>query len=497
MATNPQSAYRSWLGVSKDPINANLGATYPAATTTFVLTSVTGSPASVHAVVFIDGNNTETLAVSSWTAGTSTLVTTTGSTFAHNANTSVFFQTLGQVGPTAFLPVTKLDFSDKYDQLYAKPYIGSQVTATGAQQGMRIGNFSVEGDLYADSFGYIANAFFGAYDTAASLAPTQLSSLSATSGSVITASVSAAATFVIGQAVTLTGTVTGGTGNWNAVLGQTTVASVGTNSFTFTTGASVSGSPTVTGASVAAAYAYSFSPQNSGNGQPPAYIFWDYNPGNSNLRCYYGAVISDLSIKMDPAALTQFTCTGMSNAGGVVAGTGSTSVAAASVTVPTPTFSTFTPVAARVGGTTIAGTINPDVLTCEFAFKRNEFGPVNTIQGTQDPLSIFSGPVDSTAKWSLVMADDTLYNQYVNQTQPSFQIAAIKGLGTAANGVFIHQNQANYEDVKITQMGKAYVTLEGGHTAIANTTDASAAGGGYSAARLTISTAGAGTSTLY
>lgn len=497
MATNPQSAYRSWLGVSKNTTYGSLGATYPTSTTTFVLTNVTGTPANTQAVVFVDGNNTETLAVSSWTSGTSTLVTTSSSQFAHNANTQVFFQTLGAVGPTAFMPVTKLDFSDKYDQLYAKPYIGSQVTATGAQQGMRIANFSVEADLYADTFGYIASSFFGAYDYVSSISNIQLASLSATSGSVITASVSSAASFVIGQEVTLTGAVTGGTGNWNAVLGQTQVASVGTNSFTFTTGASVSGAPTVSGASVSTPNAYSFSPQNTSNGQPPPYIFWDYNPGNSNLRVYYGAVVSDLTIKMDPAALTQITASGMAFAGGVVAGTGSTSVAAASVSVPTPTYSTFTPVATRVGGTTIAGNINPDVLTCEFDFKREEFGPVNTIQGTQDPLSIFSGPITATAKWSLVQADDTLLNQYINQTQPSFQIAAVKGAGTAANGVFIHENQANYEDVKITQTGKAYVTLDGGHTAIANTTDASTAGGGYSPARVTVNTGTSGSSTQY
>ena len=495
MAQNPQSAYRSWLGVSKDTINGNLAASYPAGTTTFVLTNNTGTPLNTHAIVFIDGPNTETLAVSSWTAGTSTIVTTSVSQFAHSANVYVFFQTAGSVGPTAYLPITKLDFSDQYDQLYDKSYRGSQATSYGAQQGMRIGNFSIDGDLFADSFGYVASSFFGAYDAATSISNVQLSSLSAASGSVITASV--AGTFVPGQSVTLTGSITGGTGNWNAVLGTYTVASVGTNSFVYYTGASVSGAPTVTGASVSTPNAYRFSPQNSGNGQPSSYIFWDFNPGNSNLRCYAKSVVSDLTIKLDPAALTNYTATGMALASGVVAGTGATAAAAASVTVPTPSFSSFTPVAARVGGTTLGGTVNPDMLTCEFALKRDEFGPVNTLEGIQDPLSIFSGPVECTAKWEMVQADDTQLNAYIQQTQPTFQVAAVKGTGTAANGVWFHNNQANYEAVKVAQTGKAYVTLAGGHTAIANTTDASTAGTGYSPISLTISTATSGTSSLY
>ena len=137
MAQNPQSAYRSWLGVSKDTVNANLSATYPAGTTTFTLTNVVGTPTNAQAVVIVDGPNTETLAVSSWTAGTSTLVTTSVSQFAHSANIYMFFQTAGAVGPTAYIPVTKLDFSDMYDnKLLDKSYRGSQATAFGAQQGI-------------------------------------------------------------------------------------------------------------------------------------------------------------------------------------------------------------------------------------------------------------------------------------------------------------------------------------------------------------------------
>ena len=497
MAQNPQSAYRSWLGVSKDTTNGSLTSYYPSGSNTFILTNVNGTPTNAMAVVFVDGNNTETLAVSSWTSGTSTLVTTTTSSFAHSANTYVFLQTAGAVGPTAFIPVTALDFHDDYVQLYDTGYRGSQATSYGAQQGMRLGNFSIGGDLFPDTFGYIAQSFFGAYDAVTSSSNVAVSSLSAASGSVITASV-ASGSYLVGQPVTFTGAVTGGSGPWSQVIGTQTVASVGAGSnFTFTIGASVGGTPTVTGASVSSPNAYSFSPQNTSNGQPNSYLFWDYNPGNSNLRVYAKAIISDLDIKLDPAALTKWTATGQAYASGVVAGTGSTSAAAASVSVPTPTFSTFTPVASRVGGTVIGGTAVPDTLTADYTLKREDFGAVNTIQGTQDPLSIFSGPVSCQVKWEIVQADDTQLNNYINQSQPSFQVSAMKSSGTAANGVFLRNTQANYEAVMVKQMGKAYVTLDGGHTGIANTTDISSAGSGYSPVRVTVATATSGTTTIY
>src|SRR6185437_15429860 len=99
-----------------------------------------------------------------------------------------------------------------------------------------------------------------------------------------------------------------------------------------------------------------------------------------------------------------------------------------------------------------------------------EFGEVNTIQGIQDPLAIFSGPVSLTTKVELVQADTTLYNDYTNITQPTFDVKAVKGLTTAQNGIEIHLNQANFDGITILQTGQAYVKLSGSIVGIANTT---------------------------
>ncbi len=408
MATLPQASFRSWIGVAKDTVNANLSAAVVAGATSLPLTNTSGTTGTLttagatYSAVIVDGPNTETVALTgNLSAGAVPCAATAN---AHSANAYVYFQLTASIGPTAFLPATKIEMVGDYAQLYDKHYEGSQANVFGAQQGMRIGQIALDGNLVADSFGYILGSFFGAYD------------YSATGGS----------------------------------------------------------NPTT----------YAFSPQNTGNGQPPSYLFYQYNPGDNEVWVFAKAIIGQITVKINPEQLITWSATGLAFAPGVVA-------------TPSTAFSALTPVAGRTGLTTIGGTINPDLLDCEFTLKREEFEAVKTIQGIQDPLTIFSGPVDVQSKWQMVMADDTQLNNYYLQSQPSFDIKALKGSGTGQQGIEIHCNQANYEAVKPTPTGKAYVMLDGAFTAIANTTDASTAGGGKSPVKVTLSTGTLTGSTLY
>jgi hypothetical protein len=232
---------------------------------------------------------------------------------------------------------------------------------------------------------------------------------------------------------------------------------------------------------------YAFSPLNTSNGQPPPYLVYIYNPANSNTRVFAKAVCSDLTIKLDPGALATYTSTWKSFASGVVANPG---------TIP-PTFSSFTALPSRVGGTTIGGTVTGKLESAEYSFKREEFAPIFTLQGVQDPLALFSGPVACTAKTVIIPDDDVQFLNYINQSQPAMVVTATIGATTAANGIKIQTTKSNYETVKVVQTGKAYVTLDVPFTAIANSTDKSTAGGGLSPALVTLSTGTVGTATLY
>ena len=146
--------------------------------------------------------------------------------------------------------------------------------------------------------------------------------------------------------------------------------------------------------------------------------------------------------------------------------------------------------------TGIGGTITGKVEMAEYAFKRENFGEIYTLNAVQDPLAIFSGPLSLTTKFSLVADDDAQFLNYVNQSQPSFTLTANIGATTAANGVKIQCTKANYEAVQYVPKG-AYMEVTGSFVALANSTDKSTAGGGLSPALVTLSTGTTTGTTLY
>jgi hypothetical protein len=168
-----QSTYRSFVGVAKDTANANLASSVVATGTTLTLNNIVNGAASsltaagsTFSAIIIDGVNTETVACTGNATGT-----TNGSTIAcaalanpHGANAYVVFQLTASIGPTAFIPVTKIDFADDYKQLPDKGFRGSNVITYDFAQGIRVGGISLDGDIFADSFGYLLSSFFGAYD---------------------------------------------------------------------------------------------------------------------------------------------------------------------------------------------------------------------------------------------------------------------------------------------------------------------------------------------
>ena len=487
-----QASFRSWVGIATDRINGTMTSATLAAATTLPLSNVTGTPATTHTAFIVDGANSESVAVSavsvntatvtgftytgsagnyvgnitvsSWTGGTpavgslltistaiggitiagvnqsfyvtassSTTATITipsssvtgtftsggvasqitgctvgAMTYAHPANTYVLFQTTTSTGPTAYIPVTKLDFSDDYNQLYDKGFRGSNVDIYGAQQGIRMGNISIDGDFFADTAGYLLQSLFGAYDY---------------------------------------------TANSGTTPNQ-----------------------------------YAFSPLNYGNAQPAPFVLYDYNPAASNVRMYARSIVSDMTIKADPGALLGYSATIKSFASGVVTTVNPTALP--------PTFSSFTPVPARYLSATIGGNASNKLETAEYTFKR-ALDPIVTLEGIQDPLMFFSGTLSVACKASVLADDDVELLRYINQTQPAFVVSGRTTATTSGTGISITTTSANYENVKVMQGGKAWVTVDIPFQALANSTDKTTAGGGLSPVKVILYTGTTGTATLY
>ena len=177
------------------------------------------------------------------------------------------------------------------------------------------------------------------------------------------------------------------------------------------------------------------------------YLFYNYNPGDNTLAVYAKAIISDLTITFDPSALVKWTASGMSFARGVITSPSESTALGVG-------FSTFKPVPGRLAATTIGGAATGLVENATYTFKREEFAPIYTLQGVQDPLALFSGPVSLSVKTSIVMADSTVYNDYINISQPTWETNASAGAGTGINGIDIKTQLANLEDVTVTQTGE-------------------------------------------
>lgn len=399
----PFPSARSFVGVAVDANNGYISTAVAAAATSVTLTGINGTIGSTGSLIIVDGVNTETVTISANSSGT---LTVSALSYAHAANTYCYYQSSGNVGPTAYVPLTKFTLDDDYTQLYDEGYRGSMAKHYGVTQGMRGGKVTFDGDLFADTFGYFLGCLMGSYD------------------------------------------------------------------YTATTG----GNPTK----------YAFSPKNvsGSNDQPPNYLFYVYNPagasgGAGTTRVFAVSSVIDLTVKIDPAALMTYTVNIQAYASGLVANPG---------TLP-PTFSSFTPVPSRVASASLDSTNTQLVESAEITFKREEAGPIMTIQGIQDPLEIFVGPLTVTGKITMVMNDETQLKYYLNGTQSkSLTLTANQGSGTAANGLTVQVTKPNWEQVKVLQQGKAYVQVELPFTAIANTTDASTAGSGLSPAKVTLST---------
>jgi hypothetical protein len=224
-----------------------------------------------------------------------------------------------------------------------------------------------------------------------------------------------------------------------------------------------------TGAS--APFTHVFSVLNTGTGQPTSYTLNDnYVAGN---RAYAGAKFSELGFK--------FTADGLFSYSAKATTFGSTTVAA-----PTTSFTAVPPLAGWVGVAQIGGVTQAELIDGEVTIKRS-VTVINSVDGTQAPASLWSGPVSVDGKATLVMEDDTQLTAYLTGTKPAIDFNFQAGAGATAVQVKLHMSKCSVSAADITR-GKDYVEIPITFSALANTTDVGASGG-YSPIKVTVQNA--------
>lgn len=231
----------------------------------------------------------------------------------------------------------------------------------------------------------------------------------------------------------------------------------------------VLGDLTTTGAS--APFSHAAAVLNSGTGQPPSYTVSDYY--TITTRQFPGLRFSELGIKFSGDGMLTYSAK-------------ATSLASATTTKPTSSYTGVQPLAGWVGAVSIGGSASAFVVDGECTIKR----PITVIQaadGTQAPYALWAGPVEASGKLTLVMEDDAQYVNYLTNAKPSLDINYQQGAGAAAVQVKLHMTKAAYTNAEIGR-GKDYIELSVDFDALANTTDAGASGG-YSPIKVTVQNA--------
>lgn len=139
--------------------------------------------------------------------------------------------------------------------------------------------------------------------------------------------------------------------------------------------------------------------------QPTSWSLTDFD--GYEARGYAAGRLSDLNLKWQADGLVECTAKWISNR-------------SASVATPTSGFSTLAPAPAWNIVTTIGGTASVHVESGEIDLVRKTAQPF-TANASQDPFDNFTGTLQASFKATMSAEDDTEYNYFRNNAQPTFQ----------------------------------------------------------------------------
>jgi Phage tail tube protein len=382
-----------------------------------------------------------------------------------------------------FIPVSPPTVHDEIVQLDDMGLRGSMVDLYNVVQGPKWATFDYSGDVFPESLGFYLQSILNDYNTAATGGtagtPTILSAN--TSAGTTTITVASNSGFTAGKYIvidsassgtfaeirTQVGSATGG-GPYTVTLDQPL-------NYAHTSGITVTpytGNPT--------SLTHTFSTGNSGTAnQPNTYTITDYQgvTATYGARQYPGATLTELTLKFDAAGKITFDAKWIAYP------------SAAATKNYTTAFQTTTPTAAyaastvSVGGSNLLSGPSP-IQSGDITLKRT-VTPIHAADGTAPPYSLFAGPVSVSGNFLYVAEDENQLTNYLNNSQPALDLKWT--LGGGSQTIEFLMNNAVYFPADITR-SKDYVETQVAYRARANTTNAGASTGGYSAVKATLVT---------
>lgn len=214
---------------------------------------------------------------------------------------------------------------------------------------------------------------------------------------------------------------------------------------------------------------HAFSVKNTSDGQPTSYDI--YVNDVVNTRAFPSARVQSVALTFSADGLLTYSTKLVGMASGIVAN-------------PTKSYSTLLPLAAWTGLTTIGGTITPTLISGDMTIQR-AVNAINTVDGTYQPYRIYAGQLGVSGKLTFVMEDDSQLNNMISNSQPSLDLNFSTGSGASLQAIQLHCSKAAWTSAKPT-FGADYVQVDVNYQGLANTTDATTAGTGFSPVKVTL-----------
>ena len=254
--------------------------------------------------------------------------------------------------------------------------------------------------------------------------------------------------------------------NYNYLQGRTrSTFDFGGAVFADTVGYAIAGllgSVATTGAS--APYTHTISLKNSltsgADDQPISYTLTDFYA--ADVRSYPGCQFSDFSLKFNADGMLEYD-------------TKTTVWQSSAVSDPTPTFSTLLPTQVWRGTVSIGGSSVSNAMTGNIDMTRS-VSPVYGISNTQNPYSIFLGPLEVTGKITFIMENDDELTDFLSNTQPAIVLNWNYGTGAAEVQLQATITKGAYT-AAVIERGEDFVQVSIDLNGQANTTDAGSTGG--------------------
>jgi hypothetical protein len=222
------------------------------------------------------------------------------------------------------------------------------------------------------------------------------------------------------------------------------------------------GSVATTGAS--APYTHTISLKNSltsgADDQPISYTLTDFYA--ADVRSYPGCQFSDFSLKFNADGMLEYD-------------TKTTGWQSSQVSDPTPTFSTLLPTQVWRGTVSIGGSAVSNAMTGNIDMTRS-VTPVYGISNTQNPYSVFLGPLEVTGKITFIMENDDELTDFLSNTQPAIVLNWNYGSGAAEVQIQATITKGAYT-AAVIERGEDYVQVSIDLNGQGNTTDAGSTGG--------------------